>query len=341
MLKRLAAPEYGTFVPPTVLRVKGIEALAEEVFGPVLHVATFGADEIDAVVDAVNGSGYGLTFGLHTRIDDRVQHIVDRVRVGNIYVNRNQIGAVVGSQPFGGEGLSGTGPKAGGPHYVRRLMARRRACRKAPPPAQWLTRRCSVLPLPMPCAASRHGRVVAARAPTPGGAVASPSCRWSFPAPPENPTDCRFAPRGAVLCLGPGAEAVQAQVAMARAAGNAIVAVAAGANAALTAHGRRSPRDRSGREDRAVRARYGGRHRRRRLLCGSGCSQGDACRACPTLRPDPAVDCGSKTRPSATCWSATSASIPRRRAATRRCLLRREVRPYLGVGPWGRTGGLK
>ena len=81
MLKRLAAPEYGTFVPPTVLRVKGIEALAEEVFGPVLHVATFGADEIDAVVDAVNGSGYGLTFGLHTRIDDRVQHIVDRVRV--------------------------------------------------------------------------------------------------------------------------------------------------------------------------------------------------------------------------------------------------------------------
>ena len=81
VLKRLAAPEYGTFVPPSVLRVKGIEALAEEVFGPVLHVATFRADEIDAVVDAVNGSGYGLTFGLHTRIDDRVQHIVDRVRV--------------------------------------------------------------------------------------------------------------------------------------------------------------------------------------------------------------------------------------------------------------------
>ena len=123
MLKRLAAPGGGRFVPPTVLRVDGIEALGEEVFGPVLHVATFEADRIDAVVDAVNAAGYGLTFGLHTRIDDRVQHVVDRVRAGNIYVNRNQIGAVVGSQPFGGEGLSGTGPKAGGPHYVRRLTA--------------------------------------------------------------------------------------------------------------------------------------------------------------------------------------------------------------------------
>ena len=123
LLKRLAAPDGGRFVPPTVLRVDGIEALEEEIFGPVLHVATFDADRIDAVVDAVNAAGYGLTFGLHTRIDDRVQHVVDRVRAGNIYVNRNQIGAVVGSQPFGGEGLSGTGPKAGGPHYMRRLTA--------------------------------------------------------------------------------------------------------------------------------------------------------------------------------------------------------------------------
>ena len=122
-LKRLSAPVKGRFVPPTVLRVDGIESLAEEIFGPVLHIATYDADRIDAVVDAVNAAGYGLTFGLHTRIDDRVQHIVDRVRAGNIYVNRNQIGAVVGSQPFGGEGASGTGPKAGGPHYVRRLTA--------------------------------------------------------------------------------------------------------------------------------------------------------------------------------------------------------------------------
>ena len=97
--------------------------MPREIFGPVLHVATFKAAEIDAVIDAVNATGYGLTFGLHTRIDDRVQRIVERLRVGNIYVNRNQIGAVVGSQPFGGEGLSGTGPKAGGPHYLPRFTA--------------------------------------------------------------------------------------------------------------------------------------------------------------------------------------------------------------------------
>ena len=123
LLKRAAAPAIGRFVPPTVLRVDGIGALDEEIFGPVLHVASFAAEGIDRVVDDINAAGYGLTFGLHTRIDDRVQHVVDRVRAGNIYVNRNQIGAVVGSQPFGGEAESGTGPKAGGPHYVRRLLA--------------------------------------------------------------------------------------------------------------------------------------------------------------------------------------------------------------------------
>ena len=95
--------------------------MEREVFGPVLHVATFDADEIDASSPHINRKGYGLTFGLHTRIEARVQEIVDGIHAGNIYVNRNQIGAVVGSQPFGGEGLSGTGPKAGGPHYLRRF----------------------------------------------------------------------------------------------------------------------------------------------------------------------------------------------------------------------------
>ncbi|MCA3514033.1 MAG: bifunctional proline dehydrogenase/L-glutamate gamma-semialdehyde dehydrogenase PutA [Rhodobacter sp.] len=122
VLKELAAPP-GTFIAPTVLRVSGIAQMPREIFGPVLHIATFRANDIDAVIDAVNATGYGLTFGLHSRIDDRVQRIVDRLRVGNIYVNRNQIGAVVGSQPFGGEGLSGTGPKAGGPHYLPRFTA--------------------------------------------------------------------------------------------------------------------------------------------------------------------------------------------------------------------------
>ena len=121
LIHRLKAPENGTFVAPAVLRVKGIEDLTEEIFGPVLHVATFKADELDAVIAAINASGYGLTFGLHTRISSRVRQVSNTVHAGNIYINRNQIGAVVGSQPFGGEGLSGTGPKAGGPHYLPRF----------------------------------------------------------------------------------------------------------------------------------------------------------------------------------------------------------------------------
>ena len=104
-----------------MIAVPGIAAMAREIFGPVLHVATFKARDLAAVIDAINATGYGLTFGLHTRIDDRVQEVVERLQVGNAYVNRNQIGAVVGSQPFGGEGLSGTGPKAGGPDYLARF----------------------------------------------------------------------------------------------------------------------------------------------------------------------------------------------------------------------------
>jgi RHH-type proline utilization regulon transcriptional repressor/proline dehydrogenase/delta 1-pyrroline-5-carboxylate dehydrogenase len=123
VLKTLDAPDSGLFVAPTVIELDGIEQLEEEIFGPVLHVARFNAKQIDKVVDAVNEQGYGLTFGMHTRVDSRVERVVKRIRVGNIYVNRNQIGAVVGTQPFGGEGLSGTGPKAGGPCYLPRFVA--------------------------------------------------------------------------------------------------------------------------------------------------------------------------------------------------------------------------
>ncbi|NBZ87002.1 bifunctional proline dehydrogenase/L-glutamate gamma-semialdehyde dehydrogenase PutA [Rhodobacteraceae bacterium CYK-10] len=122
VLAELTAPKGGSFVAPVVLKVKGIAQMPREIFGPVLHVATFKAGEIPAVIASINATGYGLTFGLHTRIDDRVQEVVSNVHVGNVYVNRNQIGAVVGSQPFGGEGLSGTGPKAGGPHYLGRFV---------------------------------------------------------------------------------------------------------------------------------------------------------------------------------------------------------------------------
>lgn len=125
LLKSIPVPAElkGTYVSPAVFRVNGVEDLEEEIFGPVLHVATFAAEDLNNVIKAVNATGYGLTFGLHTRVDNRVQLITDRVEVGNLYVNRNQIGAVVGSQPFGGAGLSGTGPKAGGPMYLGGFLA--------------------------------------------------------------------------------------------------------------------------------------------------------------------------------------------------------------------------
>lgn len=119
LLKQLEAPAHGTFVGPAVIAVDGISDVKEEIFGPVLHIARFSAGSISKVIDDINQTGFGLTFGLHTRVDDRVQDVIEQVQAGNIYVNRNQIGAVVGSQPFGGHGMSGTGPKAGGPRYLQ------------------------------------------------------------------------------------------------------------------------------------------------------------------------------------------------------------------------------
>jgi RHH-type proline utilization regulon transcriptional repressor/proline dehydrogenase/delta 1-pyrroline-5-carboxylate dehydrogenase len=112
----------GTFVPPTIIELASLKDLQREVFGPVLHVIRYKRAELDRLIDDINASGYGLTFGLHTRLDETVAHVTSRIRVGNIYVNRNIIGAVVGVQPFGGRGLSGTGPKAGGPLYIGRLV---------------------------------------------------------------------------------------------------------------------------------------------------------------------------------------------------------------------------
>ena len=117
----------GTFVAPIALRLEKISELEREIFGPVLHVIEFEADQLDQVIDEINATGYGLTFGIHSRIDTRVDRICAKAEIGNIYVNRNQIGAVVGVQPFGGEGLSGTGPKAGGPLYAKRFTAARAA----------------------------------------------------------------------------------------------------------------------------------------------------------------------------------------------------------------------
>ena len=122
VLHQVKIPAQGSFVKPTVIKVESIKQLEREIFGPVLHVATFKSADIPGIVDDINNKGYGLTFGVHSRIDSRIHYICENLNVGNIYVNRNQIGAVVGTQPFGGEGLSGTGPKAGGPSYLYQFV---------------------------------------------------------------------------------------------------------------------------------------------------------------------------------------------------------------------------
>jgi RHH-type proline utilization regulon transcriptional repressor/proline dehydrogenase/delta 1-pyrroline-5-carboxylate dehydrogenase len=116
---------HGTYFAPQVFEIDGLEVLQGEVFGPVLHVMRYPAGELEPVIEAINAMGYGLTFGVHSRIDRVAARLTSRVRAGNQYVNRNMIGAVVGVQPFGGEGLSGTGPKAGGPNYLQRFAVER------------------------------------------------------------------------------------------------------------------------------------------------------------------------------------------------------------------------
>lgn len=128
LIHRVALPAesgHGCFVAPAAFEIDGIGYLEREVFGPILHIVRYDADRLDAVLDEINATGYGLTVSVHTRIDDTAEHVCSRLRVGNAYVNRNQIGAVVGVQPFGGEGLSGTGPKAGGPRYLHRFATER------------------------------------------------------------------------------------------------------------------------------------------------------------------------------------------------------------------------
>ena len=125
---RIALPDAtrgGTFVAPLAAEIASLGVLDREWFGPVMHLVTYKARDLEAMVDAINATGYGLTFGIHSRIDGTVRRVASRVAAGNVYVNRNIIGAVVGTQPFGGSGLSGTGPKAGGPHYLHRFAHER------------------------------------------------------------------------------------------------------------------------------------------------------------------------------------------------------------------------
>ncbi len=216
LLKQVSVPSTGLYVAPTVIKLDGIEQLEEEIFGPVLHVATFEAHEIDAVVDAINARGYGLTFGLHTRVDTRVEQIVKRIETGNIYVNRNQIGAVVGTQPFGGEGLSGTGPKAGGPFYLKRFRRFASDHVKAEcgekldlSTVQIAIQQCLELPAQTNPETFEH-------------AVEN------MPGPTGESNQLSTHPRGLLLCLGPGRELALQQATAALSLGNRVVVIATG-----------------------------------------------------------------------------------------------------------------
>ena len=226
------APDTGHFVAPAIVRVDGIGSLDREIFGPVLHVATFEAPDLERVVDAINARGYGLTFGLHTRIDDRVARVVARVRVGNVYVNRNQIGAVVGSQPFGGEGLSGTGPKAGGPAYVRRFL--RASADGAPDAAGAPAGRAPSERAPAASSADASTLSAALAALPPGGPVARGHGVGTggrvMPGPTGESNHLGVHPRGPVLVVGDDAALALRHVADARAGGCPVV-VASGASA--------------------------------------------------------------------------------------------------------------
>jgi RHH-type proline utilization regulon transcriptional repressor/proline dehydrogenase/delta 1-pyrroline-5-carboxylate dehydrogenase len=217
---QLALPEAvqrGTFVPPTIIELKKLSDLTKEIFGPVLHVIRYRREELDRLIDDINGSGYGLTFGLHTRLDETIAHVTRRVKAGNLYVNRNIIGAVVGVQPFGGRGLSGTGPKAGGPLYIGRLV------KKAPVPPQHSSIHTDVALSEFATWLSRKGQQEDAEAAREFGSLSALGLEKELVGPVGERNLYALHPRGKVL-LVPGTErGLYRQVAAALATGNRIV----------------------------------------------------------------------------------------------------------------------
>ncbi len=203
MLHQLTAPDRGHFIAPVMIKVASIDAMEREIFGPVLHVATFEAEDLEQVIAEVNAKGYGLTFGLHTRIDGRVQEVADALKVGNLYVNRNQIGAVVGSQPFGGDGLSGTGPKAGGPLYLPRFAKGA----KGGNAGTW-AREADLPGLIARIARAEEDRLIS---------------RVELPGPTGEANTLSLMARGAILCMGPGAGAMAEQIAQVESLGGVAV----------------------------------------------------------------------------------------------------------------------
>ena len=173
VLKSCALPDglatKGHFVAPTLVELTDISDISREIFGPILHIVKFKSDAFDTLIEKINALGYGLTLGLHTRLDSRMERVANLAHIGNIYVNRNQIGAVVGVNPFGGAGLSGTGPKAGGPHYLLGLtkmnmaqmnMAQESVQKRASSPSHQSDKKCRprICKIAKNCATSRAGR---------------------------------------------------------------------------------------------------------------------------------------------------------------------------------------
>ncbi|ANQ86921.1 bifunctional proline dehydrogenase/pyrroline-5-carboxylate dehydrogenase [Azoarcus olearius] len=212
------ACDNGSFVAPTLIEIDGIGDVGREVFGPILHVLRFDAEGLDRLIASINATGYGLTGGLHSRIDETVERVVAGLRVGNLYVNRNMVGAVVGVQPFGGEGLSGTGPKAGGPLYLHRLLG----TAQLDPAALGLVapaEPAAALGVLAAWARQRGDSALAARC-AEDGARSLAGCHCALPGPTGEANTLRFVGRGVVLCVADCAPALLAQLAAALATGN-------------------------------------------------------------------------------------------------------------------------
>ena len=214
-------PLNGHFVAPTIIEIDSTSRLTREVFGPVLHVLRYKREQLDALVDGINATGYGLTFGVHSRIDETIAHLSERVHAGNIYVNRNVIGAVVGVQPFGGMGLSGTGPKAGGPLYLHRLVHGQPnaalaglARAESPAPALQGLERLTDAAVPGVDAAQARAAWTAARE------ASRLNARVLMPGPTGEANRWRLLPRGPVWALPRTPLGLVHQVAAALAAGN-------------------------------------------------------------------------------------------------------------------------
>lgn len=196
--------QHGTFVPPTLIEIESIGELKREVFGPVLHLLRYRRENLNELMGQIKATGYGLTMGLHTRIDETIRQVSSQAHVGNLYVNRNMVGAVVGVQPFGGEGLSGTGPKAGGPLYLYRLLAERPDCAVARP---FGTQESEALVSPAAAASTRalseleRWCVEQAVTPLPSRPVFFSLSAHALAGPTGERNTYQVHPRDAVLCL--------------------------------------------------------------------------------------------------------------------------------------------